>query len=76
MLACLVGIAFTGNVQSATYYVSADGGDDSDGTTATGAGRSGPWKTLANLARTPLVQGDQVLLRCGDHFTGAHFLTG
>jgi parallel beta-helix repeat protein len=67
---CLVALVVSGNVPGATYYISADGSDTSDGSAADPSGQSGPWKTLANVARTALRQGDRILLRCGDRFAG------
>lgn len=68
--AFLLALALAGNVHGAIYYVSADGSDDSDGTSPEPAGHAGPWKTLVNLPRMALKQGDQILLRCGDRFAG------
>lgn len=69
-LACLLGMVLAGSAHAVTYYLSSTGSDDSDGTAPESAGPAGPWKTFANLARTRLRQGDQVLLRCGDRFMG------
>ena len=52
--------------RGATYYVSAEGNDDSDGKTPESA-----WKTPQKASLAPLREGDAVLFRRGDVFRGA-----
>lgn len=65
MVVGLLGLAFA-PVSGATRYVSAAGNDAWDGAAPVRKGASGPWRTLARVARGPLKPGDRVLLRCGD----------
>lgn len=52
-------------VKGTTYYVSADGDDNSDGKTPDTA-----WKTLDRVNKSWLCEGDGVLFRRGDLFRG------
>lgn len=67
-LAILLSIFFLGNdclLAQTTYYVSSGGNDSQTGTSVSTA-----WKTLAKINSTTLVNGDIVLLKRGDTFTG------
>ncbi|HZG25630.1 MAG TPA: right-handed parallel beta-helix repeat-containing protein, partial [Chitinophagaceae bacterium] len=67
MKTILLIILLTGSfaARATTYYVSSEGSDQANGTTITS-----PWKTLAKINSTVLRQGDQVLFRRGDVFSG------
>ncbi len=49
-----------------TYFLSADGNDDNDGTSA-----ESPWESLLKLNGTVLAAGDSVSFRRGDTWTGS-----
>jgi parallel beta-helix repeat protein len=53
-------------VPNRVFHVDSANGDDSnDGLSATAAGGSGPWRTLARVATAGLAAGDRVELACG-----------
>ena len=60
ILTCFI----TPAVFAKTYYVSAEGNDQNDGSL------SSPWKTIARVNRQQLQPGDSVLLRRNDAFRG------
>ena len=55
------------DASAAVYYVDSRIGNDANTGTAAaaGAGGLGPWRTLARVAKAPLVPGDTVRLACG-----------
>lgn len=56
---------------AADYHVSASSGRDTlDGRSATVRGDSGPFATLQALQGLRLMDGDRILLRCGERFAG------
>src|SRR6476659_4420879 len=51
--------------EKSVYYVSASGDDTNDGLTA-----ASPWKTLNKVNTRNFQEGDRILLRGGDIFSG------
>lgn len=59
------------NAVSADYYISSTDGDDRfDGRSGGGVDGSGPFETLKRLELLRLKDGDRILLKCGDRFSG------
>jgi uncharacterized membrane protein len=52
-----------------TYYISADGGNDSNAGTSPDA----PWRTLTHASTVTYQPGDRILLKSGDTWTGESF---
>jgi len=61
ILAFMVALPAYSAATGATFYVSADGFDENDGTSP-----DSPWRTIARVNAGPINPGDTVLLRRGD----------
>jgi hypothetical protein len=61
---------FRSHALNTTYYVSFSDGNDYNN----GLSMATPWKTLARVTGTTFLPGDNILLKCGDTWTGQTLL--